>query len=87
MKTAKCIKIRCTIYKLSENEQATIRIQGRLWNSSLVEDYPNVQYVSISSRASLSFQKSHNIQQKNLDDDIAIVCITKLSVYLFFTIF
>ncbi|XP_077299623.1 multiple edematous wings isoform X2 [Arctopsyche grandis] len=72
-KTAKCIKIRCTLFKLAPNQEATIRIQGRLWNSSLVEDYPNVQEVSVSSMARLSFQKSHNIHQNNLDDDIAIV--------------
>lgn len=67
-------------------QEATIRIQGRLWNSSLVEDYPNVQYVSISSRASLSFQKSHNIQQYNLDDDIAIVSTMKFLKFVCYNI-
>lgn len=51
--TAKCLKFKCVIYKLLNQQSATITIRARLWNSTLVEDYPKVKAVEIASTAKI----------------------------------
>lgn len=50
-------------------------IDFRLWNSTLVEDYPKVDMVKIGSNARIVIPASVVIQQENLKDDHAIVSI------------
>lgn len=47
----------------------------RLWNSTLVEDYPRVDEVKIGSNAKIVIPPNVIIQQENLKDDYAIVSI------------
>ncbi|KAK9501601.1 hypothetical protein O3M35_012297 [Rhynocoris fuscipes] len=49
--TAKCIKFHCVFYKLRASQSATLTIRARLWNSTLVEDYPRVKAAEIASNA------------------------------------
>jgi len=51
------------------------RIDFRLWNSTLVEDYPKVDMVKIGSNAKIVIPSNIVIQQENLKDDYAIVSI------------
>nr|CAD7259860.1 unnamed protein product [Timema shepardi] len=48
----------------------------RLWNSTLVEDYPKVNQVNITSRAKIHLPESLNIRQTNTQDDEAYVVTT-----------
>lgn len=60
--TAKCIDLVCTIRKLKKGNQADIDIKSRIWNSTLVEDYSKVDWVSIKSHATVEMSdKSFNI--------------------------
>lgn len=45
----------------------------RLWNSTLVEDYPKVDMVKIGSNAKIVIPPRVVIQQENLKDDYATV--------------
>nr|CAD7203492.1 unnamed protein product [Timema douglasi] len=74
--TAKCIKFNCTLFNLKKDHSATIKIQARLWNSTLVEDYPKVNQVNITSRAKIHLPESLNIRQTNTQDDEAYVVTT-----------
>lgn len=47
----------------------------RLWNSTLVEDYPKVDEVKIGSNAKIIIPPNVVIQQENSKDDYAIVRI------------
>ncbi|KYN02758.1 Integrin alpha-PS1 [Cyphomyrmex costatus] len=47
-------------------------IDFRLWNSTLVEDYPKVDMVKIGSNARIVIPSNIVIQQENLKDDYAI---------------
>ena len=47
------MQFRCRINNLKQNQYALVHIQGRIWNHTLVEDYAQVSYVSIKSRATL----------------------------------
>ncbi|XP_045602877.2 uncharacterized protein [Procambarus clarkii] len=66
--TAKCFVFRCNIRNLGAKQSASIRIKSRLWNSTLVEDYPRVSYVSIKSKASLILPKDIREDQDQSDD-------------------
>ncbi|XP_066588057.1 integrin alpha-PS1 isoform X2 [Prorops nasuta] len=70
--TAKCFDITCIIYNLQRKQEATITVKARLWNSTLVEDYPKVDMVKIGSNAKIIIPQNVVIQQENLKDDYAI---------------
>ncbi|KMQ95119.1 integrin alpha-ps1 [Lasius niger] len=70
--TAKCFDIICYIYNLQRKQEAIITVKARLWNSTLVEDYPKVDMVKIGSNARIVIPSNVVIQQENLKDDHAI---------------
>ncbi|XP_057322797.1 integrin alpha-PS1 isoform X1 [Microplitis mediator] len=69
--TAKCFDIKCIIYNLQRKQEATITVKARLWNSTLVEDYPKVDQVKIGSNARIVIPPNIEIQQENLKNDQA----------------
>ncbi|XP_012263310.2 integrin alpha-PS1 isoform X2 [Athalia rosae] len=70
--TAKCFDITCIIYNLQRKQEAVITLKARLWNSTLVEDYPRVDMVKIGSNAKIIIPPQVVIQQENLKDDQGI---------------
>ncbi|XP_060803128.1 integrin alpha-PS1 [Amyelois transitella] len=72
-KTAKCISFQCIIYPLARRQEVTITIKARLWNSTLVEDYPRVGHVTIASKASIQIPEHYNIHQTGTFDTEATV--------------
>ena len=70
--TAKCLDITCFIYNLQRKQEAIIIVKARLWNSTLVEDYPKVDQVKIGSNARIIIPPNVVIQQENLKDDHAV---------------
>lgn len=69
-KTAKCVKIICEFENVGKGFDASIVIKSRLWNSTLIEDYNQVDYVKIISRARIEIPEKAKIEQ-NTDDDSA----------------
>lgn len=51
--SARCADIICYIRGLKKQNQAFIEIKSRIWNSTLVEDYSNVDWVQIRSYANV----------------------------------
>ncbi|XP_073956802.1 integrin alpha-PS1-like isoform X3 [Choristoneura fumiferana] len=72
-KTAKCIQFQCVIYRLGRMQATTITIKARLWNATLVEDYPRVSHVNIASSAYILIPEHYNIHQNKHHDDMATV--------------
>ncbi|KAG6456594.1 integrin alpha-PS1 isoform X2 [Manduca sexta] len=72
-KTAKCIKFQCVIYRLARAQASTITVKARLWNATLVEDYPRVSHVNIASTAFIHIADHYNIHQSKQHDDTATV--------------
>ncbi|XP_056638036.1 integrin alpha-PS1-like isoform X2 [Diorhabda sublineata] len=67
--SAKCIDILCTIRKLNKGNQAEIDIQSRIWNSTLVEDYSNLDWVVIKSTATVLIEDgSFNISSDTISE-------------------
>ncbi|XP_055371581.1 integrin alpha-PS1 [Condylostylus longicornis] len=61
--TAKCIHIRCDLFNMPQKTEAYIHVKARLWNSTLVSDYPRVDLVKIVSRARIIIPKEAFIEQ------------------------
>ncbi|KFM66138.1 Integrin alpha-PS1, partial [Stegodyphus mimosarum] len=67
--TAKCFQFTCHFKSLERDSTAVIKIKARLWNNTFVKDYPDVDWVSVNSRA-LIRTLSDDIKQED-DDDFA----------------
>ncbi|XP_055302350.1 integrin alpha-PS1 isoform X2 [Sitodiplosis mosellana] len=66
--SAKCITLKCALYNMPSKSEAYVHVKARLWNSTLVNDYPRVDLVKIVSSAHISIPEIYNIKQKNKDD-------------------
>lgn len=71
--TAKCFTFVCNITDLSYRESAKIKIRARLWNSTFLEDYRDVDYVQIISRANVTIDSSLNVEQDTSNDFTLVV--------------
>ncbi len=69
--TAKCLHITCQIFSLPANVSATIVVRGRLWNATLVEDYFDVDYVDILTKARVAVDPV--ITQDTSDDYVSVL--------------
>jgi hypothetical protein len=65
LKTARCARITCHIAQLSEYSQVSIKIFSRLWNSTLREDYSQVDRVIIGSSAEVIIADKSIIHSKD----------------------
>jgi hypothetical protein len=66
--SVQCHIFSCRLSNLRANESAVIRIRSRVWNSTLVEEFPDAQLVVIQSRAKLVLPKlldMHQVQARN----------------------
>lgn len=52
--------------------EAYIHVKARLWNSTLVADYPRVDLVKIVSSAQISIPDVYNILQMKRDDKATV---------------
>lgn len=52
--------------------EAYIHVKARLWNSTLVADYPRVDLVKIVSSAQISIPEVYNILQMKRDDKATV---------------
>ncbi|XP_023336836.1 integrin alpha-PS1, partial [Eurytemora carolleeae] len=70
--TAKCLSISCDIPRLGRGDHAIIRLSSRVWNSTLVEDYPHVDSVLINAVGRLQLPTDLARQQMRHDDEVTI---------------
>lgn len=88
LNTAKCIEIRCSVSKLNKRTSTTIMLISRIWNSTLVEDYNHVDWVSIISRAQIQLADK-SIEQDITNDYTQVsrnICNFFIIFYYFFCI-
>lgn len=71
--TAKCLTVTCQIYDLRSDRSVKIEIWSRLWNSTLVEDYSEVDRVEIYSRAQVIVDPVYT--QDVSDDQWSVVTV------------
>lgn len=69
--------INCHFPKFPKKRAATITIKSRLWNSTLVEDYSQVDWVRIVSYAGVMILDP-TVKQDDVSNDVAMVSSTVL---------
>lgn len=73
---ADCIQMECRINRLDKNAQAKIVLRARLWESTLVQDYPTVGEVWIKSTGLVILDKDLNIEQDTTNDESSAITYT-----------
>jgi len=71
-RSAKCFTISCSLPRLARRDFAVIKLRSRVWNSTLVEDYPHIDSVVINARARLEMSPDIAAQQLRGDDETTI---------------
>ncbi|XP_044193491.1 integrin alpha-3b [Thunnus albacares] len=51
--TARCVTFTCPLLNMTDS--AKIYVRSRLWNSTMLEDYPNAQRIMVKGQATLKF--------------------------------
>uniref|UniRef100_A0A2I9LP33 Integrin alpha-ps n=1 Tax=Centruroides hentzi TaxID=88313 RepID=A0A2I9LP33_9SCOR len=70
--TAQCFNFSCFIKDLDGEKSARIVIRSRLWSSTFVSDYRDVNFVRIISRGGIHLDPKLGIKQKDLENDRAM---------------
>ncbi|XP_023037066.1 integrin alpha-PS1 isoform X2 [Drosophila willistoni] len=66
--TAKCIRIECEIYNMAARSEAQVLVKARLWNSTLVTEYPRVDRVRIISTAHVKIPEDFGVEEMENND-------------------
>ncbi|XP_060662145.1 integrin alpha-PS1 isoform X1 [Drosophila nasuta] len=70
--TAHCIKIQCEFYDMPAKTEAQVILNVRLWNSTLVAEYPRVDLVRIMSTANVKIPADFGVEQLETNDKILV---------------
>ncbi|XP_034489555.1 integrin alpha-PS1 isoform X2 [Drosophila innubila] len=70
--TAHCIKIQCEFYAMPAKTEAQVVLKVRLWNSTLVAEYPRVDLVRIMSTAHVKIPADFGVEQLENNDKIVV---------------
>lgn len=62
---------------MQKKSEAYIHVKARLWNSSLVSDYPRVDRIDIVSYAQIKLPDAYGIVQRKDDDHISVSIFVK----------
>lgn len=68
---------------MQSKSEAYIHVRSRLWNSTLVTDYPRADLVKIVSSARISIPEMYNIQQTRRDDSTTVTFYLILFYFTF----
>ncbi len=68
--TAKCLRITCQIFALPAHSSATLVVRSRLWNSTLAEDYSDVDLVEVFAKAKIKVDDV--VTQDKSDDYVGV---------------
>ena len=71
--TVHCIEIKCHFFAMPAKTEAQVTLKARLWNSTLVAEYPRVDLVRIISTATVKIPEDFGVEQLENNDKI-LVC-------------
>lgn len=58
---------------MQRKTEAYIYVKARLWNSTLVADYPRVDLVKIVSHAKIKIPDAYGISQTRINDETTVL--------------
>lgn len=65
---ARCVRIECEIWNMPARSEAQVVVTARLWNSTLVNEYPRVDRVRIISSATARIPDDYGVEVMELTD-------------------
>ncbi|XGW15891.1 hypothetical protein V3C99_001385 [Haemonchus contortus] len=71
-KTAKCFTVTCHFDFLDANSAPVIDFRARLWNTTFIEDYSDVEYVEIASYGRIELDTSQGIEDDPSNNAISV---------------
>lgn len=82
--TAYCYKINCSFTgQFSKDESISLKLTARLWNSTLVEDYPYFEKVLIKSHAKLYLGEDvHDDKPDDNQNSVATIAYSRITFKL-----
>jgi len=60
--TTNCVRIECDILNMPALSEAQVVVKARLWNSTLVSEYPRVERVRIFSTATAQIPEDYGVE-------------------------
>ncbi|XP_017052130.2 LOW QUALITY PROTEIN: integrin alpha-PS1 [Drosophila ficusphila] len=66
--TANCVRIECEIFNMPASSEAQVVVKARLWNSTLVSEYPRVERVRIFSTATAQIPEDYGVEKMELNN-------------------
>lgn len=79
--TAQCVKIQCEFYAMPAKTEAQVIIKTRLWNSTLVAEYPRVDRVLIMSTAYVKIPDNFGVEQAENNTGIQVRIIGRCNPF------
>ncbi|KAK6014762.1 FG-GAP repeat protein [Ostertagia ostertagi] len=71
-KTAKCFTVTCHFDFLDANSAPVIDFRARLWNTTFIEDYSDVEYVEIASYGRIELDTNQGIEDDPSNNAISV---------------
>ncbi|KAK6050344.1 hypothetical protein COOONC_12148, partial [Cooperia oncophora] len=71
-KTAKCFTVTCHFDFLDANSAPVVDFRARLWNTTFIEDYSDVEYVEIASYGRIELDTSQGIEDDPSNNAVSV---------------
>ncbi|CAF1133138.1 unnamed protein product, partial [Brachionus calyciflorus] len=69
--------------EFNKDETISLKLTARLWNSTLVEDYPNYEKVLIKSHGKLYLSEDiHDDRPKDNENSVATIAYSRITIKL-----
>uniref|UniRef100_A0A4W3IED8 Integrin alpha-6-like n=1 Tax=Callorhinchus milii TaxID=7868 RepID=A0A4W3IED8_CALMI len=80
--TARCVNISCPLKDLDSS--AVLVLHSRLWNSTFLEEFSNLNYLDIIVKAMIIFQSEANVVVKNAETEVRVTVFPDQRVTQYF---
>eukprot|EP00095_Tigriopus_kingsejongensis_P007065 snap_masked-scaffold1121_size61474-processed-gene-0.4 protein:Tk07065 transcript:snap_masked-scaffold1121_size61474-processed-gene-0.4-mRNA-1 annotation:"hypothetical protein DAPPUDRAFT_60396" len=67
-----CMEIRCQLNKLNPNSDVVVKIRSRVWNSTLVDDFPDLDQVLLRVQGQLLLPDGVKLHQDGSNDQVVV---------------
>ncbi|MEE6471377.1 hypothetical protein FKM82_009257 [Ascaphus truei] len=77
--TARCVVFQCPLH--SFDQQVVLKVHGRLWNSTLLEEYPSISSLEVIIRANITVKSTiKNLVLRDATTQVAVMLYSDLGV-------
>ncbi|TRY70313.1 hypothetical protein TCAL_06649 [Tigriopus californicus] len=67
-----CMEIRCQLQQLMPNSDVIVKMRSRVWNSTLVDDFPTLDHIRLRVQGTLVLPKEVKAHQSSDNDQVTV---------------